>query len=228
MIGSDTPRSPIAGSILALLLLGAVQGAWGGNLFEDQTYWYLDIHSSFFTPQRDAGGLRMIPNRRTSRAAAFSKDKAPGSVRVFVLGGSVAWQYDNNPEYADGWTLQRVLGKLLPGRSIEVINCGMGAYDSYRELLVLREVLQYDPDLIVLLSGNNDAMPQAGRPGLAATASVWLGNHLGFWRRLTSRAREAPARPASRNGYLEEFEANLRAMIRLARAEETCVFTRAR
>ncbi|MEM7479359.1 MAG: tetratricopeptide repeat protein, partial [Planctomycetota bacterium] len=42
------------------------------------------------------------------------------------------------------------------GREVEVINCGGLSYASYRVLAILREVKQYDPDLILIYTGHNE------------------------------------------------------------------------
>ena len=36
-----------------------------------------------------------------------------------------------------------------------MISCGMGGYDSYRDAMVQREILDYQPDAIVVMSGSN-------------------------------------------------------------------------
>lgn len=46
-------------------------------------------------------------------------------------------------------------GPSRPG--LEIINCGMGGYESYRIGEVFKEILNYQPDMVVLLSGNNES-----------------------------------------------------------------------
>ena len=47
-----------------------------------------------------------------------------------------------------------------PSRHWEVINCGGISYASYRLVPILREVLGYDPDLVVLYTGHNEFLEE--------------------------------------------------------------------
>jgi Tfp pilus assembly protein PilF len=108
-------------------------------LAEDKpsAYFCEDVKQPFF--QRGSGGL-VTPARPGSSAAAFRMPKPPGVTRVFVAGESAAMILADGP--------------ARPG--LEIINCGMGGYESYRIEEVLKEILKYQPDLVVLLSGNNE------------------------------------------------------------------------
>lgn len=103
-----------------------------------------DIKKPFFSVDCAGGACTAAPDRRESMAPAFSVDKRPGIRRIFVLGESAATLLQNGPENG------------AAPKGLEILNCGMGGYESYRIEAVFREVLQYKPDLIVLLSGNNE------------------------------------------------------------------------
>lgn len=182
----------------------------------DLRYWYLDIYDDFFVRETAPDGKERYASRRPlSRTASFAAVKSTDTFRAFVIGGSVAAQYDLDPWRIPGRTLQDVLSRALPGRKIEVIHCGMGAYDSHRESLVLAEVLRHAPDLIVLMSGNNESRSDAGPPParviLALRVRRWLG-------RLGPPATAA-ARPAaaSSSALPDAFAQNLRGMVLAAR-----------
>ncbi len=87
----------------------------------------------------------------------FPLQRPSGGLRAFVLGGSAAagWPYHLGDTNISA-LLERMLGMLYPGRSIEVINMGAGTYASHRVKLILEEVLHYNPDLIFLYNGNNE------------------------------------------------------------------------
>ena len=117
-------------------------------------YFHLQIHDDFFKLERRFG---LIPYRyRTQRERSglqfFSFWKRPGTVRVFVIGGSVAMGFSAHEDSR----LNEFLKRALPGRNFEIVGCGMGGYDSYRDGLVEEEALRHSPDLIVVLSGNNE------------------------------------------------------------------------
>jgi hypothetical protein len=52
--------------------------------------------------------------------------------------------------------LELELQATQPDRTWEVINCGGVSYGSWRLVAVLKEVLQYAPDLIILATGENE------------------------------------------------------------------------
>ena len=52
--------------------------------------------------------------------------------------------------------MQNALQEAYPQRSIEVINLSAHAYAAYRVRLIFQEIIQYEPNLIVIYSGNNE------------------------------------------------------------------------
>ncbi len=152
--------------------------------------------------------------------------------RVFVVGGSVGLPYaaarrghapKANPALD---SLKRLLSQTLAGaRRIEVIGCAMAGYDSPRERLVVQEIAHYQPDLVILMTGNNEndrRAPHGPNPLLRRLFGV-LGRS-----RLLLEIRESLApwlfasltrRPSSlsRGRILKRFENNVRAMARACR-----------
>lgn len=205
----------------ALLIFLALAGPASAAPDPDEgaAYWHLEPREPFFVRE----GELMVPRRPRSRARPFPAVKAPGTTRVFVLGGSVAYQYDQAPEKAGGWTLERVLERAFPGRRFEVIHCGMGGYDSFRESLVLREVLGYGADAVVLMSGNNEDRADAGPPSWKTAAVLRLRRALRSLGVPVAAPRPAAGLSDLRTGFLSSFESNLREMVRRARARGAIV-----
>ncbi len=120
---------------------------------------YIDLHnlSPLFELDIKAQKYR-ISNRRMNlfRPAEFDAEKGPNTFRVFCLGGSTTQGEPFSTETAFGQWLQLNLQIANPERPIEVINCGGLSYASYRVRNILREVLQYGPDLIVVYTGQNE------------------------------------------------------------------------
>lgn len=90
------------------------------------------------------------------RNITFPVVKPEGTVRVFCLGGSASagWPHPVSEIYSS--FLQRALERAYPGRKIEVINASAHAYASYRVRMIFNNVINFDPDLIVIYSGNNE------------------------------------------------------------------------
>lgn len=118
----------------------------------DFEYTYKDIYENFFQKVYEEGKEIYYPKRLRNVAREFSVEKESNTMRIFILGGSVArnWEEDTVKP------LTYFLKPWFPGKRFEVINCGMGGYDSYRVYLVSKEVLSYQPDFLIILSGNNE------------------------------------------------------------------------
>jgi len=91
---------------------------------------------------------------------SFSTPKAPGTYRIFCLGGSTTYgrPYDDVTSFP-GW-----LRKLLPladdQRDYEVINAGGVSYASYRVAQLMDELCTYEPDLFIVYTGHNEFLEE--------------------------------------------------------------------
>ncbi len=86
----------------------------------------------------------------------FLVSKPPGTFRIFCLGGSttVGYPYWYNGAFSS--FLRDRLNILFHDRSIEIINVGMTATNSYTVLDLSKELIQYDPDLFIVYDGHNE------------------------------------------------------------------------
>lgn len=89
-------------------------------------------------------------------ALDFFAGKPPDTVRIFALGGSTLVGFPNAPGLDFPRFLQLMLGDAFPDRRFEVVNCGITAVNSHCVLDFAREVLDYDPDLLVVYMGHNE------------------------------------------------------------------------
>ncbi len=131
--------------ICVLACLAILPGAGFAQVPEQDAVLCADLEKPFFSVvcAKD-GSCRAVPQRRQSSAVEFSVPKPAGVKRVFVLGESVAGLLSTVD----------ALNVRVPG--LEVINCGMGGYETSRIKDVFLEILKYEPDLVVVLSGNNE------------------------------------------------------------------------
>jgi len=88
----------------------------------------------------------------------FTKEKAQGMYRIFVVGGSTAWGSGN---YSDETTIPGILQKIFDKQelntNIEVINAGINGANSITESALIKErLVDLDPDLIIMYDGWND------------------------------------------------------------------------
>lgn len=106
----------------------------------------------------ESGDRWVIPKSRQGyfREDSFAADKADNEFRIFCLGGSTVQGNPYSIETAFTSWLELSLAHADPARRWEVVNCGGISYASYRLTPILREVLTHRPDLIILLSGQNE------------------------------------------------------------------------
>ena len=90
----------------------------------------------------------------------FPKIKAPGTYRIFSVGGSTAYGHPwRDPVSFSGW-LRLLLPKANTNKKWEVINAGGISYASYREAMLVSELIQYQPDLFLVYSGHNEFLEE--------------------------------------------------------------------
>ena len=94
--------------------------------------------------------------RRSSITQRFPAQKSANTYRVFTLGGSTTYGIPYGPDAAFSFWLNERLSRLYPQKNIEVINAGVPGYGSARVLQILEEVAAYQPDLLVVYTGQNE------------------------------------------------------------------------
>ena len=103
------------------------------------------------------------------------RHKAPGSVRVFVLGESAA-QGMPEPDFGFAAQLGAQLRARYPGKALEVVNLGITAINSHVVYRAARQAADFEPDLLVIYMGNNEVVGPYG-PGcayLSASPPLWF------------------------------------------------------
>jgi len=191
-------------------------------------YYYEAVTEPFYA--KDGSSGLYVPRRKYAEyAAPFAVVKSSGTLRVFVVGGSItayATRWPKPVAYAAGLLglrfddLAADLAAAL-GRPVELINCGMPGYDSYREALVVDEVLGYSPDLILLFSGHNEGIASPPAAAVMLKLQAFLRRSRGY-RDLQSRLQavlgreQAPAESAAARDAA--FERNVRDMLDEAKA----------
>ena len=140
-VGSELPRNdPFAGFSRTVPMFESVLGANGSAVFR-------------LAPSRAPRADRRLaaePQRE------FAAEKAPGTKRVFVIGGSSAAGVPYPTNYAFSAWLERRLEAALPDVEVEVVNAALSGYASRRLLPIVREIAAYEPDLLILYMGHNE------------------------------------------------------------------------
>ncbi len=120
---------------------------------------FVDLHNlrPLFQLEPQTGRMAISPERfNLFRPASFALNKPADTFRVFALGGSTTQGEPYSIETAFPQWMQLDLQAAQPDRTVEAVNCGGLSYASYRVLAILREVLHYSPDLVVVYCGHNE------------------------------------------------------------------------
>jgi len=149
----------------------------------------------FFHTETAPDGTRVV---RHGDRSPFLAVKPANGFRVFVLGESSVEGVPYGPQYAFPAYLERRLRAALPGRTVEVVNCGVSAIGSWHLLRIAREVLAYQPDLVMVYAGHNDFMVRY------VPEPSWLVQHAARMRVLQVVATAGQHLRAWREGPLRE------------------------
>lgn len=107
----------------------------------------------------------------------FTAQKSDTTLRLVVQGGSTAAGF---PFYAGGAfsrMLEQRLQQTYPDRTVEVINTALAAVNSFTLLDIADEVLEVEPDAVLIYAGHNEYYGALG-----AGSSVSLGSSPGLVR----------------------------------------------
>jgi len=174
-------------------------------------------------------------NRLYGRPRHFALKKMAGTFRIFCIGGSttLGWPFQDILSYPDFLNLE--LKDVLPTRRVEVINAGFGNMDSSSDIPLIKELLRYDPNLILIYEGRNELQNFALHSGWRAELLIphlWLLRHVSLYRWLRYRLwldtkftlaasirrwADQGLDPDSKNQAQRRMLKNLSAMIKLAR-----------
>lgn len=123
---------------------------------------------------------------RTSRSRSlffgeqqFPARKGKNTFRIFCLGGSTVRGRPYTTETAFTRWMEIELNARDPSHTYEVINCGGLSYASYRLSRMLNEILTYEPDLVVIATGQNEFLEDRTYGDLKERSDgilAWLGS----------------------------------------------------
>ncbi|MEM6841594.1 MAG: hypothetical protein AAF632_05175 [Bacteroidota bacterium] len=105
----------------------------------------------------------------------FRAEKPPNTFRVFCLGGSAALGWPHPPAQSYPAFLAKKLQLLYPNKEFEIINVAASTYASYRIKTIFDEIIHYEPDLILLYTGNNEFLERILYQPTSPLESPW--NH---------------------------------------------------
>ncbi|MDX1640228.1 MAG: tetratricopeptide repeat protein [Balneolaceae bacterium] len=144
--------------VLVLILLETFLrlGNYGGNL---------DL---FYFPEKFGGKYGMLNQQyhdkfffqtstfQAGRGDVFLRDKPENGFRVFVLGASTTEGFPYGYNGMFSLVIRDMLQDVMPSSHVEVVNLGITATNSYTVYDQTEEILKYEPDAILIYSGQNE------------------------------------------------------------------------
>ncbi len=222
---SDSLLKNIALAVFSIcLLLGGLEGL--GFLFRVEPLALsrdgmmgFSPGSPLFVPSPSAPeSLVTAPaKRKPFNIQSFPRVKAPGTKRIFCLGGSTTYgrPFDDRASFCN-W-LRQLLPLADPSSRWEVINAGGISYGSYRIAEMMKELVQYDPDYFILYSGHNEFLENRTYAPITRLPSAirWLAGKLEGSRgySLLKQATEKLAGPAPKPEAMPVLPGEVKAML---------------
>lgn len=132
-----------------------------------------------FVPHRTSDGTVQMATAKAKLTwfndQRFPREKGPTTIRIFCLGGSTTYgrPYDDATSFC-GW-LREFLSAADPSRHWEVINAGGISYASYRVARLMEELVQYEPDLFIVYTGQNEFLERRTYSTIVSTPESLRG-----------------------------------------------------
>ncbi len=155
----------------------------------------------------DRNWVTLTINLQGRRDAEVTLAKPPNTVRIALLGDSVAFGARVKVEDDFASLMQNALNARADGRRYEVLNFGVSGYSTWQELSTLKQkALAYKPDLVLLAFVMNDLYDnnQAAGQGYLTMTRVqgiakWLRENSGFYRFVREQVLSVESRVVLQN-----------------------------
>jgi tetratricopeptide (TPR) repeat protein len=220
----------VAGSLLlTLLLLLLLEGMLrlAGLGAEDKAHAsrlkYQQIYLPILEPAERPDGTRILRSADIRLPyQSILAEKPANALRVFIFGGSATAGLGFSPNVTFARHLERMLEEAYPERRVEVVNLGIVALASQQvQVLVEAVIRNYDPDVAIVYSGNNEFLEIHAEKYAAKHATLLsaLGDRLSrtnLYRLLNRAIHGAPRTPslAEQDFSREELRMTEAALIR--------------
>jgi hypothetical protein len=160
-------------SVFVLLELVCLAFGWGeSRLGDDPLVGFASVRP-LFELESDRLQYHTSPARRGYfKEVSFAAEKPDSEFRIFVFGGSTVQGNPYSIETSFPTYLQIALESADPSRDWKVINCGGVSYASHRLLPVMKECLNYQPDLFVFCGGHNQFLEHISFENVRDSAAI--------------------------------------------------------
>jgi hypothetical protein len=173
--------------ILLPLTIAEIAVRVAGIRVSDDPYLQFGPVPAFFTKKTINGReFYQAADRKLyrERNIVFPVKKDPGAFRIFCLGASASAGWPHPLQEIYSAYLEEALKRAYPKQKIEVINVSAHSYPEYRVRMILQEIINLEPNLLIIYSGDNEFI----EPRLYSVEERWfdplarLANHSHLYR----------------------------------------------
>lgn len=167
--------------------------------------------------------------------STLGRDKSHSDLRIFIYGGSVAYGAPA-PELGVAKQVEFYLKEHIGNRRVRVVNLASGGEASSKTLATLSETIDFEPDVVVVMSLHNDFLDRLRIHMVPLDRILWTGRHFAAFRLLNdsivwtlqhssnhqrnlARGRNISFDVSGSEAFvtrISRYEANIRSMIHLA------------
>lgn len=178
--------------------------------------------SPLFVGSRDSAGVERLTTARNKKdyfnQQSFQRHKGTNTFRIFTLGGSTTYgrPYDDATSFS-GW-LRELLPAVDKAKQWEVINAGGISYASYRVTRLMKELVEYEPDLFIVYTGHNEFLEERTYhelrqlpPFVRTTAAVLAKTRT--WSAMTSALQSLKQEPTQKKEGVYQLSAEVDAIL---------------
>ena len=174
---ANRAKSRIIALLIGLSFVALFEaGLWLVSVGPDDALFVASDSSYRINPQ---AARRFFPRQYVRLAPGqdrFARDKDARAFRVFALGASTLLGFPNPAYTSFPNFLQQMLADAYSEREVEVVNCGVTAINSFVVREFVEEVVEHEPDLVLIYAGHNEFVGPYG----AATPFVRLSGNWSF------------------------------------------------
>lgn len=146
---------PVVLLLIAEMVLRAVDFRAKQPLFIDHPQQKAYLQPNEKVIQRFFPAPEMAPNVSPD-TQFFRKVKQSNSFRIVVQGGSTAAGFPYGRWGSLSGMLQQRFKRLYPNKNIEIINTAMASVNTYTLLDFVDEIIEIEPDLVIIYAGHNE------------------------------------------------------------------------
>jgi Flp pilus assembly protein TadD len=176
-VPSAAPRSRVKDAAIGLLVAAAIVGlveaalwAFGVRtlLSERDPYEGFSSRMRAFERDDERGLYRTLPRavRHSFNYQEFLAKKPANGFRFFTIGGSSAYGFPWGANVAFTRVLGTALEAAFGDRKIEAVNAAAMSYGSARLRILAGEILDYEPDALIVFEGHNEFIERRMRQEL--------------------------------------------------------------